>query len=249
MSANSAGRRGPRAEVPVHSGRVRLEHRARRRAERGEVALRRAREPQPTHERVARDGVRAHDLGPAPARAQPVVLHLPEPVLGAREALREERVGLRLGARVRDAELVAQDLGHLLAERAPLAQRADLVGGEPELARAPHRCARRASGAGPAGPPAAAENSSGVATAWNSPWPPISGTDTIPFIAWTCGSATTSSWLRTGAHHRSARVELLGPLGERARGELAVEHGDQLVRVLAPASARRRSARPASHSG
>ena len=83
------------------------------------------------HELVLLQRAIADGLGPAPAAAKPVVLHVPEAVLGSDEALGEESVSLAFGADVGYAQVVAVDL--------------DLAGQplEPQRSRKPGDCRRQ----------------------------------------------------------------------------------------------------------
>ena len=64
----------------------------------------------PAHVDVLGDGARSHPLREAAVRPSPVVLHVPEPVLGVDQTLGEEGVVRRARVDVRDTLGIAPDL-------------------------------------------------------------------------------------------------------------------------------------------
>ena len=97
----------------------------------GVVGLGAGGQAEAAHELVLLQRAVADGLGPAPAAAKPVVLHVPEAVLGSDEALGKESVALAFGADVGYAQVVAVDL--------------DLAGQplEPQRSRKPGDCRRQ----------------------------------------------------------------------------------------------------------
>ncbi len=104
-------RSGPALEESIDAAGVGLQPGDRRRLEVREARFRQAVQAEGAHEAVARERSRAEDLGEPAGAETPAELHLPEPVLGVREAKAEGRIQQTRGLDVRDREAVAHD-GH-----------------------------------------------------------------------------------------------------------------------------------------
>ena len=133
-----------RGDEGVDAGRVRVEHRARLGRRDLVVDAGAPLEPEAPGERILRHADLADQLRPAPGRPAAVVLHVPEPILGVDEALREERVVDGPGPRVGDA------LGDLA--RLDGAGEAAGAGGSSSDRGAPRRGRVGSSAGRPAGP-------------------------------------------------------------------------------------------------